>query len=51
MVSGNLQFVFFRYLASFLFILSQSLLVLDNVLFGAALHGLDEVLIAPWAFK
>ena len=51
MLSGNWQYVFFRYLASFLFILSHSLLVLDNIPFGAALHGLGEVFIAPWAFK
>ena len=51
MVSGNFQFVFFRYLASFLFILSPSLLVLDPIPFGAALHGLGEVFIAPWAFR
>ena len=51
MVSGNFQFVLFRYLASLLFILSHSLLVLDHIPFGAALHGLGEVFIAPWAFR
>ena len=51
MVSGNFQFVFFRYLASLLFILSHSLLVLDHIPFGAALHGLGEVFIAPLAFR
>ena len=51
MVSGNFQFVVFRYLASLLFILSHSLLVLDHIPFGAALHGLGEVFIAPWAFR
>ncbi len=44
-------FVFFRYFASFLFILSHSLLVLDHLPVGAALHGLGEVFIAPWAFR
>ena len=51
MSSSNWQFVFFRYFASFLFILSHSLLVLDHLPVGAALHGLGEVFIAPWAFK
>ena len=51
MVSGNFQFVLFRYLASFLFIISHSLLVLDHIPIGAALHGIGEVFIAPWAFK
>jgi len=59
MSSGNWQFVFFRYFASFLFILSHSLLVLDHLPVGAldhlpvgaALHGLGEVFIAPWAFR
>jgi len=49
MSSSNWQFVFFRYFASFLFILSHSLLVLDHLPVGAALHGLGEVFIAPWA--
>ena len=43
MNSSNWQFVFFRYFASFLFILSHSLLVLDHLPVGAALHGLGEV--------
>ena len=43
--------VLFRYLASLLFILSHSLLVLDHLPIGAALHGLGEVFIAPWALK
>ena len=51
MISGNLQFVFFRYLASFLFILSHIFLFLDHIPFGAGLHGHAEVFIAPWAFK
>ena len=51
MNSSNWQFVFFRYFASFLFILSHSLLVLDHLPVGAALHGLGEVFIAPWAFR
>jgi len=34
-----------------LFILSHSLLVLDHLPIGAALHGLGEVFIAPWAFS
>ena len=51
MNSGNWQFVFFRYFASLLFILSHSLLVLDHLPTGAALHGLGEVFIAPWAFR
>ena len=51
MGSSNWQFVFFRYFASFLFILSHSLLVLDHLPVGAALHGLGEVFIAPWAFR
>ena len=51
MSSSNWQFVFFRYFASFLFILSHSLLVLDHLPTGAALHGLGEVFIAPWAFR
>ena len=46
MVSGDFQFVFFRYLASLLFILSHSLLVLDHIPFGAVLHGIGEVFIA-----
>ena len=50
MNSSNWQFVFFRYFASLLFILSHSLLVLDHLLTGAALHGLGEVFIASWAF-
>jgi len=45
--SSNWQFVSFRYCASFLFILSHSLLVLDHLPVGAALHGLGEVFIAP----
>ena len=51
MNSGNWQFVFFRYFASLLFILSHSLLVLDHLPTGAALHGLGEVFIAPWAIR
>jgi len=51
MSSSNWQFVFFRYFASFLFILSHSLLVLDHLPVGEALHGLGEVFIAPWAFR
>lgn len=51
MPSQNLYLVLFRYFASLLFILSHSLLVLDHLPIGAALHGLGEVFIAPWALK
>ena len=51
MISKNWHYVLFRYMASLLFILSHSLLVLDHLPTGAALHGLGEVFIAPWAFK
>ena len=47
----NINFVFFRYLASLLFILSHALLILDHIIFGAALHGLGEIFIAPWAYR
>ena len=51
MISNISSLVLFRYLASLLFILSHSLLVLDHLPTGAALHGLGEVFIAPWALK
>ena len=51
MLSNNSSLVFFRYLASLLFILSHGLLVLDHLPIGAALHGLGEIFIAPWALR
>ena len=51
MYANDVKFVFFRYFASILFFISHSLLVLDHLPIGAALHGLGEVFITPWAFK
>tara|TARA_B100000945_G_scaffold24674_1_gene17258 strand:- start:275 stop:511 length:237 start_codon:yes stop_codon:yes gene_type:complete len=51
MYSQNYYFLIFRYFASLLFIISHSLLVLDHLPAGAALHGLGEVFIAPWALR
>tara|TARA_Y100001968_G_scaffold298427_1_gene308289 strand:- start:212 stop:550 length:339 start_codon:yes stop_codon:yes gene_type:complete len=42
---------FLRYFASGLFLLSHSLLVLDHLSVGTALHGIGEVFFAPWAIK
>ena len=51
MDSKNINLVIFRYLASILFIFSHGLLILDHLPIGAALHGLGEIFIAPWAFR
>ena len=51
MYPNNSYFVSLRYFASLLFIISHSLLVLDHLPLGAALHGLGEIFIAPWALK
>tara|TARA_B100000131_G_scaffold264188_1_gene261333 strand:- start:930 stop:1172 length:243 start_codon:yes stop_codon:yes gene_type:complete len=51
MISKNINLVICRYLASLLFVFSHGLLILDHLPFGAALHGLGELFIAPWAFK
>ena len=51
MQSKNLLFTALRYFASLLFILSHGLLVLDHLPIGAALHGLGELFITPWAYR
>ncbi len=43
--------IIFRYIASLLFLISHSLLVLDHLGMGAALHGIGEVFFAPWAIR
>tara|TARA_Y100001968_G_C19321094_1_gene699311 strand:+ start:70 stop:303 length:234 start_codon:yes stop_codon:yes gene_type:complete len=43
--------IFFRYVASVLFLLSHGLLVLDHLGIGASLHGIGEIFFAPWVIK
>ncbi len=43
--------IILRYIAGLLFLVSHSLLVLDHLGMGTVLHGIGEVVFAPWAIR
>ena len=49
-LSGSWQ-VLMRCVASGLFLLAHGLLVLEHIAVGTALHGVAELVLAPWAVR